>query len=241
VTYNVNGSKYNLTLIDPKTKAETAVVVNELASTYLKHTEAWGFATRGPGKATPYSFVSAMADADSYAFAMWKCVLTAKDTECNFPGAGDLALVEALDPVQPFEEEVMAPANHSVCNMATGQCEECDPGSSGSGCVDADSCKKTCKKGPAKNYLYECNWNSSTCAQLANATFTSAECLDRCKKDQFGKCNFTTGRCQECTRGASDPDCIYTMDYCKVIEGLGQCAKKGLSGIYRNLMINPSH
>ena len=61
--------------------------------------------------------------------------------------------------VEPIFEIADPNNTHSVCNMKTGKCDDCDPGSSGMGCVTTDKCNTDCKKGPAKDYMYECNWD----------------------------------------------------------------------------------
>ena len=58
--------------------------MNELASTYLESTVAYGFATKGVGEAAPYSFYSAMHDDESGVIVNFKCMPTISDKLCNF-------------------------------------------------------------------------------------------------------------------------------------------------------------
>ena len=131
------------------------MVINELASAYLTSTVAFGFAGNYAGGAIPYSFASAMGDVTSWATVGLKCNPYTDKTLCNFdhihPPSTDGELPPSFDfieeEIESFEPLSLADPNvtHSVCNMKTGKCEDCDPGSSGMGCVATDTCQSDCK------------------------------------------------------------------------------------------------
>ena len=61
------------------------MVVNELASTYLHSTVAFGFSAGGEkGEPAPYSFVAAMHDSASIVSVGLKCKNTISTDLCNF-------------------------------------------------------------------------------------------------------------------------------------------------------------
>lgn len=53
----------------------------------------------------------------------------------------------------------------------------------------------------------------------------------------MGKCNFTNNTCVKCTPNSGDPDCLYTMDYCKTAQKEGKCKKEKLDGLYRMIEV----
>ena len=148
------------------------LIINELASTYLSSTVAYGFAFgTKPGDPVPYSFPTAMGDTTSTVMVGFRCMPIISDKICNFdivappkPGHEE-ALPHSTSEVPEIHPLDFADPNmtHSVCNMKTGKCEECDPPSSGMGCVTTDKCNGACKVGPAKDYLYKCNWDGFKC------------------------------------------------------------------------------
>ena len=202
-SFDVSGDKYNITLTSQDSKKEEiVVVVNELASTYLHSTVAYGFASNlGKSQAIPYSFANAMATDGLSCLVMLQCQPVISDKICNFNTVKPPGLPTPNDDPEPLEEqfEVMEPMNsagpnftHAVCNMKSGMCEECDPASSGMGCVATDKCQADCKKHDPKDYLYDCNWDGYKCGQIENGTLSKDECSDRCTKAAYGKCNFKT-------------------------------------------------
>lgn len=222
------------------------MIINELASTNLTSTVAFGFAHGAPGRPAPYSFAAAMGDDSEEFFALvaLKCAPGVSDKICNFDAVKPPS---ALPPSEDETPQILPPMDlvepnyaHGVCNMKSGKCDECDPGSSGTGCVSTASCEADCKEHPAKDYGYDCDQDGFRCEQSVNGTFSKDECSDRCTKAAFafGKCDFRKGKCQECKRSPDDPDCLYPMDYCKKIEASGGCQGQTLKGIHRGIIVD---
>lgn len=67
------------------------------------------------------------------------------------------------------------------------------------------------------------------------------QCAQDCEYVQYGKCNFTNNTCQNCTHGADDPKCLYTMDYCKAAQKEGRCKQQQLDGLFRMIEVNPGY
>lgn len=93
----------------------------------------------------------------------------------------------------------------SQCDKDTGKCMPCK---SGAGCVPDAACENTCSH--IKKDKYRCSWNTTqpTCVQDEKGSMTKEECATSCETVKFGKCNFDNNTCVNCTRSASDPDCI---------------------------------
>ena len=85
--FDVATSGFSMRLTDVTTGAVYEVINNEIAN--LKYTLAMGFATKGPGKGAPDSFMGAMKDQDSTAFVFWKC-RGADKTKCDFSDMNEI-------------------------------------------------------------------------------------------------------------------------------------------------------
>lgn len=175
-SYDVSGDKYHITVTSKKDASYSfPIVINELASTYLEYTVAFGFATGFDDQPAPASVYTAMNDDTSTVIVAFSCRDSVNKTLCNFdvvkpPKAGELQYqseliksIDAIDAVDAIDVNADPNNTHSVCNFETGKCDVCYPGSSGSGCVTSDSCAKDCKKQKPAKYLYECNWDKYQC------------------------------------------------------------------------------
>ena len=201
--FDVSGDKDKITLAlsdDPSTSY--TMVINELASTYLEYTVAYGFAT-GFGKEEPYSVKGAMADDTSVVYVVLKCMDTVSDKLCNFasvkPPQARLENPEIIEVADLAVADVSADG-FSVCNKRTAKCEPCHTCASGLGCVETAECEKDCKTAPPSEYLYGCDLAASLCSQKEDGTFDIDYCKVRCNggEGDFGKCDFTTEQCVAC-------------------------------------------
>jgi len=113
--FDVATSGFAMRLTDVASGDVYQVINNEIA--YLKHTQAMGFATKGPGKGAPDSFQGAMKDTESTAFVFWKCVGSNKDV-CDF------------SPTAEAVEELRGPYDLDACNKYP-TCHECITASEG--------------------------------------------------------------------------------------------------------------
>lgn len=98
------------------------------------------------------------------------------------------------------------------CDQGTHTCHECTCGT-GADCMPKADCEDKCTpKGPK----YMCTWNATEpkCVEDAEGKLTHDECTDECKPAVYAKCNYEENKCDECTPGADDRDCIYLKSYC---------------------------
>lgn len=79
------------------------------------------------------------------------------------------------------------------------------------------------------------NPNSPVCVQ-GKGTDSKSDCLTNCVPPAYAKCNYTSGLCNSCTPGASDPDCKYTQGYCQA-----SCKQIDATGNYRGNQINAQY
>lgn len=112
----------------------------------------------------------------------------------------------------------------AVCNKTSGKCLKCDPEHSGKGCVPTAACKEGCKKDPHHDDQFECEWkvDPPKCKKSDAGSYTEKECNEACKAPDFGKCDFKNNKCEGCKPGA-DPGCMYSLDYCKIMQERGKC------------------